>query len=278
MAAGKHKKRKDSTPCLLGMLCVLLFSAIAPRAEDLTTLDGKTYTNITEISKFPKQVFFTCNGGRVSVAITNLPEDFKAKYKVGTKTNHIATTSVSQPNPDDSILLQNNDLFECDYEEEKGSHITNARGEKVYKSVSWQMCLRGTRVDLKFYESEGVTEKRTQSIHFVLGQTSIINQAFDKFQEWNAIATTNKAESFEKVILQCPDPSSPALTASHEFKFQWNSGPYGGGKFWDVGCGEGGFDTASVTRFQTLLQRLPELKTKLLKTIQNRQAQRDLFK
>ena len=278
MAAKEHGTRKGRISCLMAMFCVLLLSSIASRAEDLTTLDGKTYTNITEVSKFPKQVFFTCNGGRVSVAITNLPEEFKTKHKVVTKTNPVTTTPVSQASPEDSILLQNNDLFECDYEEEKGSFITNGRGEKVYKNVSWQMCLRGITVDLKFHETEDVTEKRIQNIHFILGQASIINQAFDKFQEWNAIATTNKAESFEKVILQCPDPSSPALAASHEFKFQWNSGPYGGGKFWDAGCGEGGFDAASVTRFQTLLKRLPELKTKLLKTIQNRQAQKDLFK
>jgi TPR repeat protein len=45
-------------------------------SEDLTTLDGKRFSNITELSKYPKQVFFTWNEERISVAITNLPDDF----------------------------------------------------------------------------------------------------------------------------------------------------------------------------------------------------------
>jgi hypothetical protein len=40
----------------------------------------------------------------------------------------------------------------------------------------------------------------------------------------------------------------------------------------------GGFDIDSVTRFQELLNKLPDLKTKVLEKIHNREAQKALFK
>jgi hypothetical protein len=45
-------------------------------------LDGKTFTNITEVTKYPKLVVFTYNSNRTSAAISNLPEDFLAKHGV----------------------------------------------------------------------------------------------------------------------------------------------------------------------------------------------------
>lgn len=50
------------------------------RGEDLKTLDGKKYSNITEVSKYPKQIFFTCDQQRVSVAITNLSPEVQSHF------------------------------------------------------------------------------------------------------------------------------------------------------------------------------------------------------
>ena len=61
------------------VIVLFLYSA---HGEDLITLDGKTFTNITEVTKYPNQVFFTYNENRIGVAISNLPEDFLAKHGV----------------------------------------------------------------------------------------------------------------------------------------------------------------------------------------------------
>jgi hypothetical protein len=52
------------------------------RAEDLVTLDGNKYVGITDISKYPKQVFFTYGTNRIAVALTNLPDDFEDRHGI----------------------------------------------------------------------------------------------------------------------------------------------------------------------------------------------------
>lgn len=251
--------------------------------EELTTLDGQTFTNITELTKYPKLVVFTYNGNRKPVQNTNLPQDFRDKYKIVIQTNKSAVTAViTQPklSPDDLLLIANKDLVECDYYlSEKSSFVTNRYSQKVYRDRSWQMCLRGTEVSLTFYGSEDITNETTQSIHFLLGQESIVKQSFEKFIEWNQIATTNKAEPFEKLILQCPDPNNILnYSGLHTFTFRWDLNLYGGAAFYDSVSYMGGFDIDSVTRFQELLNKLPDLKTKVLEKIHNREAQKALFK
>jgi len=67
---------------VLVVVAFLALTAQFSHAEDLTTLDGKKYSDITEISKYPKQVYFTCNSNRIGVAITNLPEEFQEKHGI----------------------------------------------------------------------------------------------------------------------------------------------------------------------------------------------------
>jgi len=40
--------------------------------------------NITDISKYPQQVFFTCSTNRIGVSVTNLPEDFDERHGIVT--------------------------------------------------------------------------------------------------------------------------------------------------------------------------------------------------
>jgi hypothetical protein len=66
---------------------VLVLPSVFLYAEDLTTLDGKTFTKITEIAKYPKLVVFTYNSNRTSVTISNLSENFRVKYGITIQTN-----------------------------------------------------------------------------------------------------------------------------------------------------------------------------------------------
>jgi hypothetical protein len=289
---------------LLVALSVLVLSSLFSYAEDLTTLDGKTFTNITEVTKYPKLIVFTCNSNRTSVAISNLSENFRVKYGITIQTNSTSAASIVQANPDDILLAQNEDLFECDQDLEIGFSSTNLYSEKnytdqngqisarmkiglcvtnrysgkVYTERSWQMCLRGVNVRLAFsYMSEDETNMNSKAIHFTLGQQTFVNQAFDKFIEWNGIAVTNKAEPFEKIILQSPDPDNVLNSSGvHQYIFRWDF--FNGGELWDSSASEGGFDNDSVVHFQVLMKRLPDLKAKLLEKIRNRNAQQSLFK
>src|ERR1039457_4950300 len=85
-------------PFVLVAVGFLALTARFSCAEDLTTLDGKKYADITDISKYPKQVYFTSNSNRIGVAITNLPEDFQERHG-------IIKTTMSRPTNDGAALF-----------------------------------------------------------------------------------------------------------------------------------------------------------------------------
>src|ERR1017187_3870320 len=90
------------------IVCALGMSLL--HGEDLTTLDGKTFSNVTDISKYPKQIYFTFGNGRTNVAITNLSDDFRAKHGIVIKTNAPPVATV-QPQPQAQPQLSPLDLF-----------------------------------------------------------------------------------------------------------------------------------------------------------------------
>lgn len=92
--------------CFLVMVGVLVLTYLVSYAEDLTTLDGKIFTNITEITKYPKQVFFTYNENRTSVAITNLPEEFRTKNSIQLPSPVPVTRTTQQADTTDMLLAQ----------------------------------------------------------------------------------------------------------------------------------------------------------------------------
>lgn len=53
-------------------------------ADDITTLDGKKYEDVRDVSLKPKGLFFVCGSGNsmqgVTVPYDNLPDDIKEKY------------------------------------------------------------------------------------------------------------------------------------------------------------------------------------------------------
>lgn len=71
-------------PCFLVAVGILALAARFSYAEDLITLDGKKYADITNVSKYPQQVYFTCSTNRIGVAITNLPDDFDERHGIVT--------------------------------------------------------------------------------------------------------------------------------------------------------------------------------------------------
>jgi hypothetical protein len=249
---------------------VLILSPLSSYAEDLTTLDGKTFTNITEVTKYPKLVVFTYNSNRMSVSISNLPEIFRTKHGIKiisiTNTPTISATQ-TQANPTDLFLWQNRDtdLFECDSDFFSTNHIDK----------SWQICLHGIEITLTRYETKNDTDKDSRNMHFNLGQEGFVNQAFDKFIEWDDVAAKNNAEPFQKEIGRCQDMSVLSLDGWHNYSFHWD---FGMSSFWDSGAYGGVFYKEDVIHFREILKRLPAIKEKLADKIRNKEAQKNLFK
>jgi hypothetical protein len=258
------------------IIAVLVSRLSVARGEDLTTLDGKTYTNITEFAKYPNQVFFTCNGERIHAAITNLPEEFKSKHEIEIITN-APTVPVSQTqiNPTDSFLWQHRGttLSECD-SEFTFSNLDQLAQLDTQNDKSWQICLSGIEVRLTSYKTtKGITSE--PFMRFDLGHEGAVNQVFDKFIEWDGAAEKNKAEALEKEIGSLQDSCVPAVGNLHTYTFDRDE--FGSDLLFDSGDG-GVFNKNDVMHFQNLLKRLPSLKEKLAGRIANQATQQGLFK
>jgi hypothetical protein len=261
------------------IFALMAFVSSFCQGEDLTTLDGKIYTNITEVTKYPKMIVFSFNGNREPVRNTNLPEAFRDKYRIVIATNAppqtIAAPQQSSLSPNDALLFEHKDteLFECD-------SVNNTNDDKK----SWQICLHGVEVTLTSYSDITDSDNDIRNyIKFQIGQEAIINQVFSKYFEWDAIATTNNAQPFTKVISYYRDLMKATLYPTlSEFSgddtqlmsFNWSfnrsyvSDSLNGGLFYNE----------DVKHFQELLKELPTLKEKLANDIRQKEAQKELFK
>jgi hypothetical protein len=274
-------------PNLLLAVGVLALTARISNAEDLTTLDGQTFTNITDIAKYPKLITFTYNGKIKTAATTNLPEDFRAKYGIKVLVNSIVSSPVSQQNPVDTFLFQNKDSFvvECAY-----SYIfTNFPERSSEMSLNtndiWQLCIEGAGVDLNSRKiDENSHEEVKLEIHFQIGQEVVIKQVFDKFLEWDSIAKTSNAESFDRDIAKYGDLTSfgdlpPINDEPQTFTFYWDKRMRDSSLMLsDNSYHHSIFYIEDVVNFSELLKQIPDVKNKLVETIKNKNAQKNLFK
>src|SRR5208282_3993033 len=248
---------------LLVVLKVLVLASVVLYAEDLTTLDGKTFTNITEVTKYPKLVVFTYNSNRTSVAISNLPAEVRAKYGIIIKTN-TPKVSVTQTqanrfsNPVDIFLWQNR---ESDLEQHESDYFTtNEPPFGFTRDKQRWIYLKHAEIELSvwtktwFHQPDLKDLEDSQEMHFDIGQEGVVTNIFNKFFEWDAVATRNHTENFEKEMARRPMNQS-------------DSAPY-----------SGSFEKDDLIHFQTLLTNLPSMKEKLSSAIRNKEAQKDLFK
>jgi hypothetical protein len=288
--------------CFLVTVGVLVLPPSFSYAEDLTTLDGKTFTNITEVTKYPKQVVFTCNENRASVAITNLPTEFREKYGIIIKTN-TPMVSLTQnqtnsfANPVDLFLWQNRESgLE---QEEKENIVTNFLTWDIF--IDWSIRLRSAIVTLEVHNDTSFNNEQkehsqtTDFMSFDIGEEAFMLSVFEKFLEWDNVATTNHAENFDKEIaqhaldkaLRIHDQEMVGHTYDSEmvtYTFRWQDNNAelivsGEQNVFGVGLFEiGNFKRNDIIHFQSLLKLLPSMKEKLSSAIRNKESQKDLFK
>ena len=68
--------------CSMTMFCFFALFLSVTRGENLTTLDGRTFTNAVFITNYPTFVIIRHDGGESGVKNTNLPAEFCAKHGI----------------------------------------------------------------------------------------------------------------------------------------------------------------------------------------------------
>lgn len=253
-------------------IVVLIVSLSVACGEDLTTLDGKTFTNITAIAKYPKQVFFNCDGKRIGVAITNLKESFRAKYGINISTNAV-TVSGQQTNSVD-LYFANHSNSTLTVEREKSKSAENSYD-------SWTITVMAKGFELRSGTIIGPATSTNnlniqQSASFKFNQEAFVSAALNKVVDWGKIASENDAESFEKPIGSLPDDILGDIGESNSYTFHWDKDSITRGYYFS---GPGFiFNQKSVTNFVALMQLLPSLKEELADKIKRQEAQQLLFK
>ena len=281
--------------CFLAILGALILSSIASYAEDLTTLDGKTFTNITEVAKYPKLVVFTYNSNRTSVTISNLPEEFLAKYGMPkpqspppqltnvqpVDLSQQTVSATAQPifqstNPVDVFLVNHKDSSL----EEKREDWVQIPGVKSNGRCSIRLTAKNFELEAFDPLLAGMDDPHAaiSKISFTFGEDVALAQVFEKFIEWEDIARKNNTESFEKDI--------PYSVGKHTFTFYWKKDSLPGQEatLWfnladdDDARYMREFSKEDIVKFRKYLEQLPALKQQLMQEIQNQEAQKNLFK
>jgi hypothetical protein len=256
------------------------FSTLLGRCENLTTLNGTTYTNITDIAKYQTVIVFTYCSNRTAVAISNLPEQFQLKYAITNKIEPQGITSSGDQSaqaqsqetasqtmswlfgPRDSY--SGNILTECTSDL---SDVSNRISDK-----GWQICLNSAGwVTLTRFIGTTPTDVRAEaSMSFHENEKDIISQVFKKFVDWDSIAMTNNAESFEKEIAG----PEMALDSTERFTFHWDLGK---SYLTSASCSAPIYRD-DIIHFQNLLKQLSLIGSKLTDRIRSQENQKDLFK
>jgi hypothetical protein len=223
---------------------------------------------------------------------SNLPEDFRAKYGIIIKTNtpksSVAQTQTSLlANPVDLFLWQNR---ESDLQQHESDYSTTNEppfGFTIDKQ-RW-IYLRHAEIELSawtktwFHQPDNKDLEDNQEMHFDLDQEVLVTNIFNKFFEWDAVATKNHAENFEKEIARCSmNRSADSITkeligGARVFSFSWENGK-SQLRVTDEAPYSGSFERDDLIHFQTLLTNLPSMKEKLSAAIRNKEVQKDLFK
>jgi hypothetical protein len=285
-------------------ITVLVFCLSAACGENLTTLDGKTFTNVVSVTNYTSVVVIRHDGGMTGVKPANLPEAFRAKYGIIIKTNApiIAAKSGQQLSPIDLFLSQN---IDSTFETKRSISETRTNQTKFQKTIDIHDCTiqikpQGFELTVIAMQCDSDGHLKTNdsdmsvSMGFRFGEEVSAQQIFDKYLEWENVAATNKAEPFEKVILQFRHPSQMVFGSygSDEFRtytFRWEdnfiagkrgllSVSYPAMNFEMHGLFFGSAEKSDVLTFEELLKSVPALKEELAQKIRNQKAQQTLFK
>ena len=289
----------------MATITVLVFCLSAARGENLTTLDGRTLTNVVSMTNYSSVVVIKHDGGMTGVKPSNLSEDFRAKYGIKIKTNAVATATrqTLQPaSPTDVFLAQHKD---SDFKVTKSidQHRTNLiSGSTAIIDIhdcELSVIPKGFIFTTYSFKCDSSGDMETNGadapviLGFRFGEEPLVRQIFDKYIEWEAIAATNNAQNFEKTIVSIREPAVTPYGSDEfrSFTFRWDRDAIMGKDAratlgasypvmnFDMGSlFYGSVEKSDILAFGELLKSVPELKEELVQKLRSQETQKDLFK
>lgn len=301
MVETKYINRKSFTAtnmvrsaATITVLVFLVFCLSAARGENLTTLDGRTFTNVYSVTNYSSVVVIRHDGGMTGVKPSNLPQEFCDKYSI-TKPVSIDAT---KPAPEIAIQKKSLSVKSVKITPELDDYLSNhASSDLLFETNAQCGCsvfLRSKQFTLDVFNSDLYTGSlsevvagpasydRLQAINtrslndgsrmvetFQYGQEIALNQVFNKFLEWDETASKKNVESFRKEI--------PHDLAGHIFIFCWDSGSKESTLSLTTNTAAR-FRKDQVIMLQNILKDFPEFKEQLVKIVERQEAQKGLFK
>ena len=261
-------------------ITVLVFCLSAARGENLTTLDGRTFTNVYSVTNYSSVVVIRHDGGMTGVKPSSLPEDFRAKYGIKIPTN-VITASGQKTQQTNSL-----DVF---FSYHSDSALTLESGTNRFEAQSfgstfhsWSIKVSakgfelwvGTIIDDSSHPENHLNIQ--QSASFKFNQEMFVVAALNKVVEWGKIASEKKAEAFEKIIGSLPDEILGNIGEKNDYTFYWSTDQNAAG----YGLKGPGFvfNQEEISHLIDLMQSLPSLKQQLAEKIKNQAVQQVLFK
>ena len=309
MAATEHKERREicaplcSLRSLAALVCVVLCPLVSKGEDVLVLRDGTRYTNVVFVTNKAGWVDIKHDGGQSGIKTEKLPEEFRIKH--GLEGQNDSTNSSNKPSSADLFLARYRNFdpvginsWDSDWVVKKKIEDRSDGKEKL----SWEIELNPKEFRLTSYKYTSHldgNDPKTYSIPGTLDAAylnfSLIEEAtarfiFGKYLEWESIASTNKAESFQKLITKYRDPTSSEDFFVRTFTFAWDKENDAASlTHLDWYPTRTYLTKADVVNFCKLMDLLPSLKEELAQKIRereakaieeshNREAQKNLFK
>jgi len=242
--------------------------------ENLTTLDGRRFTNVVFVTNYPALVIIKHDGGESGIKNTNLPAEFCAKHGIKISTYTVAASS-RQTNAVDLFLASRS---------YPGFFVYSETNELIGNiDRTWTISVYPQKFEFSYsimpLGNPGNFE--THYLSFSLDQEYLAIALFNKVIQWGKNCVENNDESFEDYIGYLPyknGGASKELDEIENSKFYWDKDHATAGlKVLQLGQ-YSNFDQKSIAHFLILIQSLPSLKQELANKIKNYEAKQALSK
>jgi hypothetical protein len=260
-------------------ITVLVFCLSAVRGENLTTLDGRTFTNVVSVTNYSSVVVINHDGGMTGIKPSSLPEDFLSRHGIPMPKKVV---SVPQPQKETNQppVLEASQTIQLLPTPQLDSYLSSHRDSKIEVSASESDNSAGITLNARGFELNAFNfdvysidkAKSITTIFFEYGDEVNLNKLFNKFLDWDSIAAKNNAVSFGKPM--------PISVGTNSFYFYW--GKDGTGSMVSSlrlsNDPLSYFEKDHVFKIQKYFNLLPSLKQQLVNKIEQQEAQKELFK
>ena len=292
-----HSRLKDSIMKGTLLLLILGFVGVAPGQDAITLtnklvtftdLQGRAFRDVRLVHADKSGIVWLVpdgiGGGRFPY--TNLPPAFLESLGIPTNWT-VAAVTTAEPimavTPSETehrpTTSRTNAEAKVDREDELELVVKAEVWQHGGALTSWCLTVKVNRLLLTVIEYFDKSDTRPAwtnegEAEFAYSQKGSLKLLLEKFLEWEAIASKNHTESFEKAIVV-----DARLNPITEPKFRWEAESGSFGYLWlRVNGTLFGLDKKTAQGLLGLLERVPAMQEELAQKIHNRKLQKDLFR